>query len=151
MKKEDIETKLGALDVPAIGPITHQQELKIPLLSYKKSSRMGLWLLVLPVTVAIIVFLKHELGIGSPFLDSIKHYLGAVDSNPLSTYLIPLVLVGFPLLTMTLNLIAICHFAHQREKSEFLITIKIRLLNILLFFLSFVVFVYFLLPDRLSF
>lgn len=151
MKEDDFDTKLGTLDLPGDEQIRHQQELKIPLLSYKRSSRVGLWLLVVPVIAVITVLLKYELGMSSPFLDVVKRLFGVVDRSPVLTYLIPLVLVGFPVIVMTINLLAICHFAHMKEKNEFVITVKIRMLNIALFLLSFAVFVYFLLPDRLSF
>lgn len=151
MKKEDIDTVLGGMDLPTPEQIKHQQELKIPLLGYKRSSKVGLWLLLLPVIVAVTVILKYELGISSPALDPIHQFFAAVDRNPFLTYLIPLVFAGFPLLAMTMNLLAICHFIHARERREFLITIKLRPLNIALFLFSFVVLVYFFLPDRLSF
>jgi hypothetical protein len=151
MGKEDIEMKLGGMGVPAPGNIGHQQELKIPLLSYRRSSKAGLWLLLLPLFVAIVVVLKHEFGLGSPVLDAIKHSLNAVDGNPVFTLLIPVVAVGLPFLVMTMNLLAICHFTYVKEKKELLITLKIRLFNIALVLSSCAILIYFLLPDRLSF
>ena len=151
MKKEDLDPMFGGIDLPTPEHIKHQQELKIPLLSYKRSSRVGLWLLLLPAVVAITVILKYELGIFSPFLDAIQHLFSAVDRNPFLTYLIPLIVVGLPFLVMMMNLLAFCHFIHVRERNEFLITIKLRPLNIGLFLFSFAMLVYFFLPDRLSF
>jgi hypothetical protein len=151
MKDEGLDTTLGGMDIPTPGHIKHQQELKIPLLSYKRSSRAGLWLLLLPVIVAVTGILKYDLVIFSPFLDSIRHFFAAIDRNPFLTYLIPLIVVGLPLLAMMMNLLAFCHFAHDRGKKEFLITIKLRPLNIALFLFSFAILVYFLLPDRSSF
>jgi hypothetical protein len=151
MKDKDLDTMLGGMDLPTPEHIKHQQELKIPLLSYKRSSRAGLWLLLLPVIVAISVILKYELGIFSPFLDAIHHFFAAVDRNPFLTYFIPLIVVGLPVLVMMMNLLAFCHFTRVREKREFLVTIKLRPLNIALFLFSFAILVYFLLPDRLSF
>lgn len=151
MKDKDLDTMLGGMDLPTPEHIRHQQELKIPLLSYRRSSRVGLWLLLLPVIVVITVILKYELGIFSPFLDAIQHFFAAVERNPFLTYFIPLIVVGLPVLVMLMNLLAFCHFTRVREKREFLITIKLRPLNIALFLFSFAILVYFLLPDRLSF
>ncbi len=142
---------LGGINLPAPEQIKHQQELKIPLLSYKKSSKAGLWLLTLPVIVAVIALLKHELGMVSPFLDGIRSLFAAIDGNPFLTYLIPLIAVGLPFLVMVINFMAICHFAHASEKKEYLITVKIRPLNMALFLFSFAILIYFFLPDRLSF
>ncbi len=151
MKKEDVDTMLSGIDPPHPENITHQQELKIPLLSYKRSSRAGLWLLVLPVIYAMTWVLKYEVVISSPFLDTIQHFFAAVDRNPVFTYFIPLIFVGLPFLAMMMSLLAFCHFTHVREKKEFLITVKIRPLSIALFLFSSAIFVFFLLPDRLAF
>lgn len=151
MKKEDVDTMLSGMDMPDPERMKHQQELKIPLLSYKKSSRAGLWLLVLPVTVAITVILKHELGILSPVLDLIQQFFAAVDRNEFLTYIIPVIFAGLPLFAMIINLLAFCHFALARERKEFLITIKLRPVNIALFLFSFAILLFFLLPDKLSF
>lgn len=148
MKKEDVDTMLSGIDPPHPENITHQQELKIPLLSYKRSSRAGLWLLVIPVIYALTVMLKYDLVISSPILDSIQHFISAVDRNPVLTYLMPIIFVGFPLLAMMMNLLAFCHFTHVREKKEFLVTVKIRPLNIALFLFSFAILIFFFLPDR---
>lgn len=151
MKKEDVDTMLSGMDLPHPENIKHQEELKIPLLSYKRSSRAGLWLLVVPVIVAMTYTLKYELGIFSPFLNGVHSFFAAVDRNPVLTYLIPVIFMGLPLLAMIVNLLAFCHFAHEKEKNEFIITIKLRPLNIALFLFSFAILVFFLLPDRLSF
>lgn len=151
MKNEDPDTLFGGIDLPTPEHLKHQQELKIPLLSYKRSSKVGLWLLLPPVIAAITVILKYELGVFSPFLDAIQHFFAAVDRNPFFTYLIPLIFIGLPFVAMMMNVLAFCHFAHVREKKELHITIKLRPLNIALFLFSFAILVYFLLPDRLSF
>ena len=151
MKKENIDDMLSNIDLPNAENIEHQQELKIPLLSYKKSSRAGLWLLVLPVIVAITYTLKYELGIVSSFLDLIRGFFAAIDRNQFLTFLIPIIFVGLPLIAMTLNFLAICHFTAIKEKKELLITIKKRPVNIAVFLIAFAILVFFLLPDRLSF
>ncbi len=150
MKKDDVDKMLSGIDVPVIENVKHQQELKIPLLSFKKSSRAGLWLLVLPVIVAITTILKYELVVSSPLLDTITGFFKAIDRNAFLTYLIPVIFIGLPLLAMIVNLLAFCHF-NQNEKKELIITIKYRPLNLALFLFSFVVIVYFFLPDKLSF
>lgn len=151
MKKDDVDNMLSGINLPDPENIKHQQELKIPLLSFKRSSRAGLWLLVLPLIVAITVVLKYELGIFSPFFDFIQNFFAAVDRNKFLTYLIPVIFIGLPLLTMIINLLAFCHFTFIKEKKELLITVKYRPFNIAIFLFSFAIIVFFLLPDRLSF
>jgi len=151
MKKEDVDKMLSGMDLPDPENIQHQQELKIPLLSFKKSSRAGLWLLVLPMIVAITVILKYELGIFSSFLDLIRSFFAAIDKNQFLTFLIAVIFIGLPLTAMIINLLAFCHFTFVKEKKELLVTVKYRPFNIAVFLFAFAIIVYFLLPDRLSF
>jgi hypothetical protein len=151
MKKEDVDNLLSNMDLPDVESIKHQQELKIPLLSYKKSSRAGLWFLVLPAVVAVTYILRYELGIVSSFLDHTRGFFYAIDKNQFLTFLIPVIFVGLPLMAMILNFLAICHFSTIKGKKELLITIKYRSMNIAVFLVAFAILVFFLLPDRLSF
>jgi hypothetical protein len=151
MKKEDVDKMLSGMDLPVTEKIKHQEELKIPLLSFKRSSRAGLWLLILPVVVAVTFLIKYELGIYSPLIDGIRKFFDAIDSNQFLTYLIPVIFIGFPLTAMIINLLAFCHFTFIKEKKELLITVKYRPFNITIFLFSFVIIVFFLLPDKLSF
>jgi hypothetical protein len=151
MKQDEIENILNSMDLPEPEKIIGQSDFKIPLLSYKKSSRAGLWLLIVPFVVALTIFLKIELGIKSGYFNFIQKFFAAIDSNNVLTYLIPLIFVGFPLLAMVLNFLAICHFQRNGKMRELIITIKYRPLNIAIFLFSFALLVYFLLPDKLSF
>jgi hypothetical protein len=151
MKNKDVETMLSGTDRPKPDQITHQEELKIPLLSYKRSSKAGLWLLILPVIVAITCILKYDLAIPSTFLSGIGRFLAAVDGNPVLSFLIPVVFIGLPCTAMIINLLAFSHFTLVRQRKELLVTIKYRPVNLGIFLFSFAVLVFFLLPDRLSF
>lgn len=151
MKKEDVEMMLGGIDPPKPEQITHQEELKIPLLRYKRSSKAGLWLLILPIIVAVTSILKHELAISSTFLHGIGSFIAAVDGNPVLSFLIPVIVIGLPCTAMIMNLLAFCHFTLLRERKELLVTMKYRPVNIGIFLFSFAILVFFFLPDVLSF
>ena len=140
---------LSKLDVPRPEHVKHPQELKIPLLSYKKSSRVGLWLLALPLTFPLVAFLKYRVGIVSSALDAIERFFVRIADHSVLTYLIPVIFVGLPLLVMALNLLAFCHFASDRDTRALVVTIKYRPLNIILFLLAFAVLAYAFLPDAL--
>ncbi|HYD92215.1 MAG TPA: hypothetical protein VEA37_12100 [Flavobacterium sp.] len=151
MKNEEIEDMLSRVQMPEPEKIMQPRELKIPLLSYKRSSKAGLWLLLLPLTFAITVFLKMELGVQSRYLDLVRQFFSFIDDNVVLTYLIPLIFVGLPLIAMIINGLAICHFQQNKKAKELIVTVKYRPLNIAIFLLSFALLVFFLLPDRLSF
>ena len=151
MKNEDFENKLSNMQVPQPENILQHPELKIPLMSYKKSSKAGLWLLLLPITFAMVVILKTELGLQSALLNMVQQFFGAIDDNPVLTYLIPVIFAGLPLVAMIINFLAICHFQQNKKAKELIMTIKYRPLNIAVFLVSFAVLIFFLLPDKLSF
>src|SRR5215203_4003185 len=141
MKNEDVENMLNRMQGPQPENILKHPELKIPLLSYKKSSKAGLWLLIVPFLFAIVVILKSDWGIQSMYLNLVNDFVAAIDDNRILTYLIPLIFVGLPLAAMTINLLAICHFYKNSKAKELIVTIKYRPLNIAVFLISFAVLV----------
>jgi hypothetical protein len=149
MKQADDDNMFSGMSLHDPGKLEHQKELKIPLLSYKRSSRAGLWLLTLPLVFAFTVLLKYQLGISSPVLNIIESFFAYVNGNRVLTYLIPIIFTGLPLFAMIINLLAFCHFVAVKGEKELLVTIKCRWLNIAIFFFSFAVLVYFLLPDNM--
>ena len=151
MKNEDFENKLTNMQVPQPENIMPHPEFKIPLLSYKRSSKAGLWLLLVPITVAIVVILKTELGLQFSYLNMVQKFFAAIDDNAVLTYLIPVIFVGLPLTAMIINFLAICHFQQNKKARELIMTIKYRPLNIAVFLISFAVLIFFLLPDKLAF
>lgn len=151
MKNEDVENLLKNMRTPVPENTMQPRELKIPLVSYRKSSKAGLWLLLLPLIFAITVFLKISLGVQSGYLDLVRKFFAFIDNHVVLTYLIPVIFLGLPLIAMIINLLAICHFQQSRSAKELIVTIKYRPLNIVIFLLSFALVIYFLLPDKLSF
>ena len=91
MKNEEVENMLNNLKMPEPEKIMGHRELKIPLMSYRKSSKAGLWLLLLPLTFAITVVLKIELGVQSGYLDLVRKFFSAIDDHVVLTYLIPVI------------------------------------------------------------
>ena len=151
MKENEVENILKNMNIPEPENIISHGDLKIPLLSYKKSSRGGLWLLIVPFVVAVTIFLRTELNIKSGYFNFIQKFFAEIDNNNVLTYLIPLIFVGLPVFAMIINFLAICHFQRNRKMKELIITIKYRPWNIAIFLFSFALLVYFVLPDKLSF
>ena len=149
MKKEDVDKMLNSLDLPDPENLSHQSELKIPLLRFKRSSRAGLWLLLLPMVFIITTMLKYEMRIISPFLDIIESFYKVISNNMILTYLVPTIFVGLPLLAMIINFLAFCHFTFDKTKKELLVTIKYRPFNIAVFLFSFALLVFAFLPDSM--
>jgi hypothetical protein len=151
MKNEDVENMLKNMQVPEPENIMQTKELKIPLLSYRKSSRAGIWLLLVPMVVAIAAILKTETGIQARYLEFVRRIFTSINDNSILTYLIPVIFIGLPLVTMVINFLAICHFKNDVKSKELIITIKRRPLNIVIFLVSLGLLIFFLLPDKLAF
>jgi hypothetical protein len=151
MKKEDVENMLNKMQIPEPENIMQHREFKIPLLSYRRTSKAGLWLLLVPLMVAVTVFLKTTLGVQSGYINLVQKFFAAIDDNVVLTYLIPVIFAGLPLTAMIINLLAICHFQQNNKTRELIVTIKYRPLNIAIFLISFAVLIFFLLPDKLAF
>ena len=151
MKNEDVENMLSSMQIPEPENIMQHRELKIPLLSYKKSSKAGLWLLLLPLIVAVTAVLKTAFGVKSDYINLVRKLFAAIDNNVVLTYLIPLIFVGLPLIAMTMNMLSFCHFQQNKKTKELVVTIKYRILNIVIFLISFAILIFFLLPDKLAF
>lgn len=151
MKNEEVENMLNRLQIPQPENMVQPRELKIPLLSYRRSSRAGLWLLLLPLTFAITIFAKMEMGVQSRYIDFLRKLMAAINDNAVLTYLIPVIFLGLPLVAMIINLLAICHFQKNKDPKELIVTIKYRPFNIAIFLLSFALVIYYLLPDKLAF
>ena len=151
MKNEDVENMLNSMQIPEPENIMQHRELKIPLLSYKKSSKAGLWLLLLPLIVAVTAVLKTAFGVKSDYINLVRKLFAAIDNNVVLTYLIPLIFVGLPLIAMVMNMLSFCHFQQNKKTKELVVTIKYRILNIVIFLISFAILIFFLLPDKLAF
>ncbi len=151
MKHEDIEKLLGAIDPPEPDKITHHEDLKIPLLRYKRSSKVGLLLLILPAIVALTSILRRELGISVSFFKDMTRALAAIDGHPVLSIIIPLIAIGLPCTAMVINLLSFAHCDVAREQKEMLITLKYRPVNIAIVVLSFAILVFFFMPDALTF
>jgi len=149
MKNEDVDSMLSKLDVPRPEHLKHPQELKMPLLSYRKSSRAGLWLLALPLTFPLVAFLKYRVGVVSSALDAVERFFRAIAGHSVLTYLIPVIFLGLPLLVMIVNLLAFCHFASDRDTKALVVTIKFRPLNIIVFLMAVAALAYAFLPDAM--
>jgi len=115
--------------VPANPP--NQKILKMSLLTARRSSWIGLWLIALPGVVLLLFFIQNLLHLRPGLTQWLSHSMPSL-SAPFRAVLIFIFLVGFPLIAVTLNLLSLCHFQFDRIKQEFHITFKMRWWNIIL-------------------
>jgi hypothetical protein len=132
MEKEDLINKLENMHKPEMVSETHQVQLKITLLNARKSANFGIILAIIPVFFLGCIFLKYMLHLSIPAFTSFESRMSEKDKNPLFKILIPLLLIGAPLLGLAINLLAILYVEWRKNSRELLITLKIRWRNIII-------------------
>jgi hypothetical protein len=145
MKEDEFEKQMEDLKTPQADTSTQQQILKITLLNSKKSSRLGVVFVIIPCLFLFGVFIKYALRINFNLFSSLEEKMATLDKISYLKWLSPLLLVGLPLTGIVINLLAITHFYWDKLKKEFIITIKYRLVNILLLLISIAVVAIFIL------
>jgi len=136
MNENEFEKQMENLKTPQADTSTHQQILKITLLNAKKSSRLAIVFIIIPCLFLFGVFVKYLLGIDFKIFSSLEDEMAALDKISYLRWLSPLLLAGLPLAGIVINLLAISHFYWDKMKKELIITIKYRLINIILLLIS---------------
>jgi hypothetical protein len=131
MDPHKLEEYLKTLPKPEPAMPPAQKILKISLLSARRSSRIGFWLVALPGMVILLFILQNilHLDIG------IIRWLGGLGphlSTPARAVLVFVFLIGFPLIAVVINLLSLSHFHYDKLSREFTITFKIRWWNIVI-------------------
>lgn len=148
MNNDEVDDMLTNLSTPSPDAAAPQRELKIPLLSYRRSSRDGWRLLALPLVLVAAVLLKRS-GAPLPGLDALLGLYAAVEEHAVLTYLVPVIFLLLPLASMVITLLSFCHIARPAGTSELVITLKYRPAALLVFLFSLALLAYVLTPDAL--
>lgn len=120
----------------AIMPPTH---LKLAILNTKASATFGLWVIIIPGLFLLFVLLKYYLKIENPFLLSVEDFVMHVDRNSSTWFLQPLLLLALPMLSIIVNVLAITHFSWEPATRIFVISMKVRWINIVVLLLTTVI------------
>ena len=117
MDEERLIKKLEGIERPELSSATHQRQLKLVLVSAKRSSRIGILLVTLPCLFIFGVILKYGLGVASPLFSALEEKMADIDRS-FFRFVPPLLLVGGPLIALGLNLLTILHFHIDRVRRE---------------------------------
>lgn len=130
----DIEKELGAMKIPN-PDIQPNKPVKIALMQAKKSAAIGIWLVAVPLFFLFCVTMKYMFHINLHFVDVLEETISALDRSADTKWLSPLLFMGFPLLSILFNGLAIFHF-ELNNKKQLIITLKIKWANIFILLLS---------------
>ena len=136
MDENEFRNKMENLKKPEVSAETSRRQIKLAILTAKKSARWGIWFLVVPIfffaCVAIKEFFHWNWGLASNFLD----WMAQLDRQTATWWLTPVLFVLLPAAGAVVNLLAILHFVYDKAAKELLVTIKIKWLNIVLALIS---------------
>jgi len=149
---EDFEKKMENLSTPEIRSESRKNQLKLTLLNAKKSAYVGFVLIILPFLFAFANIFKYQLGIDLGFLSAFVTWIGSFDDTPVINWVLRILLLGGPIVAVLVNLLAITHFQIDKHSNEFIITFKLKWLNItIILFCCFVllIFILYLVAENL--
>src|SRR5712671_5934782 len=154
MNEEELTKKLEAMELPELSSRLHQKQLKLVLLNTRRSSWIGVVLIVLPCLFMFGVILKYGFTIDIPIFSSLEEYMAAVDRT-VFRFVPPLILVGGPLAGLALNLLAVLHFQFDRQPRELQVTVKLKPVNLAIIgvclFILAMIFMYVVVENGLPF
>jgi hypothetical protein len=131
MNNKKTEDYLKSLEKPA-PPIPAQKDvLKLTLMKARKSSSIGIALVGLPSILLLAAIIQNIFTINVGFTDWLGKALPS-QSAQTKAVLFFVLIVGFPIMAMALNMLSITYFKFDKIKKEFDITIKIRWWNIII-------------------
>ena len=131
MENEEFSKQLQQMHKPQVESTTHQLQLKLALLNAKRSARIGVVLVIIPFLFLLAVLMKYFMHINLPSFSALEDWMSDKNHNVLIKTLLPILLIGAPFIALIFNLLAILHFNFEKKVSEFIITIKLKWLNII--------------------
>lgn len=130
----DIEKDLGSMQMPDIN-VKANEPLKLALVQTKKSAAISVWLVAVPLFFLFCVTMKYMFHVNLHFIDVVEETVAELDKSAGTKWLAPLLFMGFPLIGILLNGLAISHF-EINNKRQLIVTIKIKWVNISMLLLS---------------
>jgi hypothetical protein len=134
--ENNLNNQLENMKTPEANNVKHQEVYKMVLTNAKKSSRIGIVFILIPLLFVLIASLKMFFFMQIDFhatMDAV-----AVDTAKFGAlkWILPVVFLGLPILAIIINLLAISHFNVDKEKKELVISIRYRLKNIIVLIIS---------------
>lgn len=131
MNDDTLSKKLEEMHAPQVNAPAHQKQIKLALLNTSRSSRLGVLLVALPCTFVFAIFLKYQLRFRIDALTAFEEWMSKIDHTAF-WFVVPLLLVGAPLLALALNVLALMHLQVDRVRRELQMSVKLKLANLII-------------------
>lgn len=133
MKPDDIDKKLKNLAVPSVPPPVNREQVKLAIISSKKSARISLWLLATPVLVLLGGVCESAFNVLLPPWSIIKTY-GHFWPAWVRMLVFVTVLIVLPLSAALVNLLSVLWINYDRSQKVLNIAIRVKKINIIILF-----------------
>ena len=108
----------------------------------ERSAALGVWLVAVPCYFLACVFMYYFFNRQVSWFGAMFKLAEGLDKTPGIDFMAPIVLVVLPIVCIVINALAITHVHYEKHASgkagakEFVISIKLRMWNILLILIS---------------
>ena len=131
MEDDELVKKLEGVKRPDLSSAVQQRQLRLVLVSARRSSWIGLVLILFPCLFILGVLLKYGLRVEIPIFSALEEKMAAIDRSPYR-YLSIFLVAGCPLAALALNLLAITHVQIDRLRRELQVIVKLKIINLAL-------------------
>ena len=151
LMENNFENKMENLTPPDTGFVKHQEVLKIGLLNARKSAKIGIIFILVPIVLIVTVYAKFMLLSQWDFFTNFEMFVSQQNQTGLLNW-VHIIFIAFPILAVIINLLAITHFYINKHTKELIISIRYQFKNTIVLLISAVmilgVFVYVLLMNK---
>ena len=134
--ENNFENKMENLNTPNTDFVKHQEILKIGMMNSRKSARIGIIFILIPIVLIFLGYLKIKLLIHWDFFAKLHQFVSNQDQSSVLTWVSHIIFIGLPILAIIINLLAITHFYIDKQNKELIITIRYRLKNLIVLLMS---------------
>ena len=139
--EDNFKDKMENLKTPTTDFVKHQEILKIGILNARKSARIGIVFILIPMLLVVLAYLKIKLLIHWDFFNNLHLFVSKQNQISFLSWISHIIILGLPILAIIINLLAISHFYIDKKNKELLITIRYRLNNLIVLLISVVLLV----------
>ena len=134
--ENNFKDKMENLNTPNTDFVKHQEILKIGMMNARKSARIGIIFILIPIVLIILAYLKIKLLIHWDFFTRLHYFVSKQNQSSVLTWVSHIIFIGLPILAIIINLLAITHFYVDKQSKELIITIRYRLKNLIVLLIS---------------
>lgn len=139
--EDNFKDKMENLNAPDTGFVKHQEILKIGMMNSRKSARIGIVFIIIPMVLIVLAYLKIKLLIHWDFFTRMQQFVSNENQSGVLGWVSHIIFIGLPILAIIINLLAITHFYIDKQNKELIITIRYRLKNLIVLLISVVLLV----------